>query len=106
MVGNMSELDQTPVEGIVEGLIGEGKSRIKQFGDGEIAIMDSTGDTKTIWDKSSPDEVENAKATFDRLTAKGYTAFRVDKKGNKDGQMREFDPNAESIIFVPRMQGG
>ena len=71
-----------------------------------IAIMGSAGDTKKIWDKNNPDEVEDAKESFKRLRKKGYLAFHVNKKGDKGEQMTEFDPDAERMIMVPPMQGG
>lgn len=73
-----------------------------------FAVMGERGDTKHIWDKTKPDEVDAARALFDKLTKeKRYMAFRVtDKEGNKGDQMREFDPTAERMILVPAFQGG
>lgn len=72
-----------------------------------MAITDHTGDTKVMWSKDNPDEVDNAKATFDRMKGKGYSAFRVEgKKGEQGQQMNTFDPEAERIIFVKQMIGG
>lgn len=73
---------------------------------GEMSTLDSSGDTKSTWDSDNPAEVAAAKATFDELTKKGYSAFRVNKKGDQGELMREFDPNAEAVIMVPRMVGG
>lgn len=65
------------------------------------------GDTKIIWDAAKPEEVETAKASFDKLVAKGYLAFRAEgKEGTKGSQIRKFDPDAERMILIPRMQGG
>lgn len=71
-------------------------------------IMGREGDTKAIWDKNNPDEVEAARAQFNMLVKqKKFTAFYVvGKEGDKGEQMREFDPKAERIIFVPAMAGG
>jgi hypothetical protein len=71
-----------------------------------IAVLGSSGDTKKIWDKSNEDEVEDARASYDRLKKKGYLAFSVNKDGSKGEQMTEFDPDAERMIMVPQMQGG
>lgn len=72
-----------------------------------MAVMDRTGDTKIIWSRDNADEVANARRTFDDLTKKGYTAFRVEGKDGRQGEkMTTFDPEAERIIFAPRMQGG
>lgn len=72
-----------------------------------LAIMDHTGDTKIIWDKNQPDEVDNARETFNRLKKKGYLAFKVEgKDGTKGEVVREFDPNAERMILSPPVVGG
>jgi hypothetical protein len=75
-------------------------------GDSIMAVMDHTGDTKIIWDKHNDDEVENAKASFDRLREKGYLAYTVNKDGTTGEVIREFDATAEKIILSPPMQGG
>ena len=72
----------------------------------EMRVMDGTGDTKTIWDADNPDEVANARKTFDELRAKRYIAFRVNKLGNKGEQMNTFDPTAEKMILIPPLVGG
>lgn len=76
---------------------------------GKIAmgIMGAEGDLKKIWDRNNQDEVDDAKASFNRLTKeKRYLAFRVNKDGEKGEQMREFDPHAERMILTPPLQGG
>lgn len=74
---------------------------------GTLAILDRTGDTKLIWDRAIPAEVENARRTFDDLRGKSFFAYRVTgKKGARGEQITEFDPTAERIILVPPMQGG
>ncbi len=77
-------------------------------GKGEMALMNETGDTKTIWDSKNPDEVEAAKKQFDFFVkTKKYAAFKVAKNGDKTSeQIREFDPELEKIIFVPALAGG
>lgn len=75
-------------------------------GKGIMAILDATGDTKVIWDKDNKDEVETAKATFDRLIKKGFAAFSVKKNGDADKKIKEFDPDLEKIILIPQMAGG
>ncbi len=89
------------------GLIGgDGKTRAKAATDGELAVMGMEGDIKSIWDPAVPDEVENARATFDRMRKKNYLAFKVNAAGEKGEQIREFDPEAGKIIMVPQLQGG
>lgn len=76
-------------------------------GKGVMAIMGREGDSKHIWDKSKPDEVDAARVLFNSLvTEKRYLAFKVVKDGAKGEQVREFDPNEERYIFVPPMVGG
>lgn len=72
-----------------------------------MCCMDHTGDTKIMWSKDNEDEVANARRSFEDFKKKGYTAFRVaGKKGEPGEQMREFDPDAERIIFAKPMAGG
>ena len=79
----------------------------KVFGRHWFAIMGKEGDTKQIWDPEKPDEVEAARAVFDSLKKKGYTAFRVHgKEGEKGEEMKVFDPSAARIIMSPRISGG
>lgn len=72
----------------------------------EMEIMDSTGHTKTTWDSDNNDEIVAARATFDRLTGKGYKAFKVKKDGGEGEPMRTFDPEAEKMILVPPVTAG
>lgn len=71
-----------------------------------MAVMDSTGDTKIMWNPRDKDEVKVAKASFDTLTGKGFRAFKVNSKGEPADRIEEFDKNAEKIIMVPQMAGG
>jgi hypothetical protein len=74
---------------------------------GQMAVMGSSGDTKVVWDKDNADEVATARATFDGLTKKGFTAWSVTgEDGRKGEQIRRFDPEAERVILTPRMAGG
>jgi len=73
---------------------------------GEMAVLDRTGDTKTTWDRNNADEVSFARKQFDDFKKKGFAAFSVTKKGDKDEQISDFDPAAERIIFVPQIKGG
>jgi hypothetical protein len=73
---------------------------------GELSILDRTGDTKLIWDSNNPDEVANAQETFDKLKKKGFIAYSVEKGGGKGKVLAKFDPQAEKIIMTPAMAGG
>lgn len=74
---------------------------------GMMHTLDKTGDSRTIWDKSNPDEVEVARQQFDTFKRKGYMAYSVKgAKGEKNEQMHEFDQDAERIIFTKPIAGG
>lgn len=72
----------------------------------EMRTMGTSGDTKLVWDSQQDDEVANAKRTFNDLKKKGYAAFAVGPKGKQAEQIKEFDPDAESLIMVPAIAGG
>jgi len=72
-----------------------------------MAKLDESGDTKTIWDRNNPIEVEAARASFKRFKDEGYTAYSVKgERGERGEVITSFDPTAERIIFAPRMKGG
>ena len=73
---------------------------------GEMRALNSDGDQKVIWDPDNEDEVEVAKMTFVKLTAKDFLAYSVDKKGDKKKQIKKFDPKAGKIILIPPIAGG
>lgn len=77
-----------------------------ETGDSFMAIMSSVGDTKIIWNKDNPDEVENARRTFNDLLNKNYLAFKVKDDSKEGEQIREFDPFIERMILSPQMKGG
>lgn len=74
---------------------------------GEMRILGPEGDKKEIWDPSNEDEVESARATFNRLTKKGYKAFEVGAGGKKSSrEITEFDPDLGKMILVQPVAGG
>lgn len=74
---------------------------------GVISVLDRTaGDVSVTWDQNSPDEIEQAQATFDSLRKKGHMAYTVDKHGKKGTMITKFDPKAEKIIMAPPLKGG
>lgn len=75
-------------------------------GSGQLCIMDHTGDTRLIWDRTRPDEVEAARDAFNKLTKKGYVAYSVKADGSTGTALTEFDPAAEKIILAPAVRGG
>lgn len=66
------------------------------------------GDREVTWDKGKPDEVDDARATFDNhVKKKGNNAYAWDPSTGRQGQqIKEFDPNLEKIILTPALQGG
>jgi hypothetical protein len=72
----------------------------------EMRIMGGNGDTKIVWSRDNADEVASAQRTFYELRDKGFTAFSVKRSGDKDERITEFDPDAQSLIMVPRLAGG
>ena len=72
-----------------------------------MAVMNETGDKKTIWDRTNSVEVAAARAEFDHFKKAGYMAYSVTGKDGSRGQvMGAFNPEAERIIFAPPMRGG
>lgn len=75
-----------------------------------IAVMGRNGDTKVLWDTETDTEearaaVAEAERLFAEHTAKGAAAFKQTGDGQHE-RIDTFDPNAESIVIVPRMMGG
>lgn len=101
-----------------ERLLNEHEEALEEFhstfgevptGKSALAVLNHGGDTKTIWDPRNPDEVAAARAQFDTLVGtKRFSAFRVSPEDpNEPGvRLREFDPNAQRIIFIPPVAGG
>lgn len=84
-----------------------GLRTVAREGDCVMRIMSiDHGDKKEMWDRHNEDEIACAKQTFDKLRKKGYLAWKVKKDGSKAEQMKEFDPDAESMILSPPVQGG
>jgi hypothetical protein len=78
-------------------------------GKNAFAVLGAAGDTKTMWDPNNADEVAEARLQFERLVAsKRFSAFRIsDEDPNKKGErMKEFDPRAGRVIFIPPVAGG
>lgn len=73
---------------------------------GIMKILDSTGDSKIMWDPENEDEVDGAEAQFDVLIEKGFSAYAVKKDGEKGRKIKKFTPNAGKIIMVPSIAGG
>jgi hypothetical protein len=73
---------------------------------GEMRVLGVEGDQKVVWDPSNDDEVEVAEMTFDKLKAKNYKAYSVDKQGKPKKEISKFSSKAGSLIMVPAITGG
>lgn len=74
---------------------------------GEMSVLDLSGDTKHMWDRSKPAEVDAAREVFEALKKKGYMIYRAEGREGTQGEiLQKFDAAAERIIAVPRMIGG
>jgi hypothetical protein len=85
----------------------------------ELEILDPTGHLTLSWDPSKPEEVEKARAEFDRLKSCGFAFFtseqdekaklRLGKSGRLEGrlvQVKEFNTEADRTVAVRPMRGG
>lgn len=74
---------------------------------GVMSILTGNGDDKVYWDPDDDKSTDNAERQFNEYIKKGYTAFRMDDKGNKAGRkITEFPPHASRLLFTPRAVGG
>jgi hypothetical protein len=73
---------------------------------GELRILDGSGDNRVQWDPKNDDEVDVAEMSFDKLKAKGYQAYEVDKEGKKGKLVKKFRAALGMIIMVPAIAGG
>lgn len=72
-----------------------------------LFVMDKNeGDQRLQWNRKNDEQVNQARARFDELKARGYTAYKVDANGRRGEVINEFDPNAQRIIMHPQMVGG
>lgn len=75
--------------------------------EGMLCVMDESGDTRMQWNRNNPAEVAKAEVRFKELKAKGFLAYKVNKKGGAmDEVIHAFDPDAERIIMHSALIGG
>src|SRR3989442_240702 len=74
----------------------------------ELRIMSlRDGDIKLRWKKGDKNEIALAKEAFTKAINRGFRAFRIDARGQREGQaIGAFDPTAERIVLVPQIVGG
>lgn len=75
-----------------------------QAGNGTFRILHQEfGDKRVTWRRSVLQEINAAKDLFIELVKQGLTPFKVGIDGKQSAEvMREFDPHAEEVIFLPR----
>lgn len=66
-----------------------------------MKVLCDKGDERIIWDMDNGQQGKEAKAKFESLIKKGYKAYSVDVKGQKNRRIEEFDVEAEEILMVP-----
>jgi len=75
-----------------------------------IRILDALhGDQRVTWDKGDLNQIRDAKKLFIELVTKGLKPYYVKMGGQPSAkEMREFDANAEEIVFIakPMVVGG
>lgn len=71
-----------------------------------LKILCEKGDERIVWDKENGHEAKEAKAKFSEFLKKGYKAYSVDSKGQKNRRIEEFDVDAEEILMIPQTVKG
>lgn len=60
------------------------------------------GDKRVVWNRLVMQEIQAAKKMFMNLIDKGLVPHRVKNDGTPSAEiMKEFDPRAEEVIFLP-----
>jgi hypothetical protein len=80
---------------------------------GMLRIISKRGDERLLWnqqdalggDAEAQAAIAEAERIFARERARGATAFRIEA-GKPAERLKQFDPQAEQIIMVPRVVGG
>lgn len=71
-----------------------------------MKILNEMGDERLVWEKENGKQAKEAKAKFIKLLDDGYKAYSVDRGGNKNRRIEEFDIDAEEILMVPKTAKG
>ena len=61
-------------------------------------VLSQNGDDRIIWDRTNPQQVKEAFATFKGFMAKGYSAYAVLANGKRGHKITEFDPGLQEIL--------
>jgi len=81
--------------------LGEVVVKATKFAKKILKILCEKGDERLVWDKEDGFEAKEAKAKFVEFLGKGYKAYSVDRDGDKNMRIHEFDVDAEEILMVP-----
>jgi len=68
----------------------------------ELRVMDETGDSRYPW---TAEDSATARELFYNLKKQGYLLYEVQGEG-KGTVIREFNPEAKTVVAVPRIVGG
>lgn len=71
----------------------------------KFQIMDHTGHTTAVFDKADKLSMEEAEKRFKDLTGSGFRAAEM-SDGKEGRLLKSFNPDAETVLFVPPLQGG
>lgn len=69
-------------------------------------VMDRSGDTRHTIDTADAVSMETARARFDKLTTRGYTAVGFQTPRGTGKVLKTFDPGVEKMLFFPQLKGG
>lgn len=71
-----------------------------------LSILDSTGDTRIMWNPKDKDERATAEAAFDKAKEKGMIAYSVGENGEPGEVLTSFPKKAGKVIMAPQLVGG
>jgi len=69
-------------------------------------IMSQAGHDTEVFDKANVLSTEQAMKRFAELTGKGYRAVAPGVGGAPGEIVKAFDPNQETVLFIPQLMGG
>ena len=69
-------------------------------------VLDHTGHSTFEVDKADKVSLAEAEKRFKELTGRGFIAIEPGKDGEPGRIVRKFDPEVETTIFQPQLQGG
>ena len=64
-------------------------------------ITREDGDKRVTWNSGSIQQRGDAAQFFRKLIDQGMKAFKVGVSGKPTEEMKEFDPDAEEVLFMP-----